>query len=154
MDMLGFLGYGIAGFAVAVVLTLLYSLFRPIKKHDEILSWRVLAVLYVITLFVPYGYIEAMTKFYGAPLKDAVAETSFDATKEDSKLLYYKVLKCDGEKARVIAVNRERSFWGGFERSVMAINLEKSNGKWEAVEFNWVTSDQRNKDSVTLPPYW
>lgn len=153
MDMLGFLGYGIAGFAVAVVLTLLYSLFRPIKKHDDILSWRVLAVLYVLTLSAPYGYVEVMTRMHGAPMKAVVEETSYDATKE-GELLFYKVLKCSGDKARVIAVNRETSFWGGKERSVMAINLEKNDGKWEAVEFNWVTSDQRNRDSVTLPPYW
>jgi hypothetical protein len=153
MDMLGFLGYGIAAFAVAVVLTLLYSLFRPIKKHDEILSWRVLAVLYVITLAAPYGYVEFMTQWKGAAMKQTIEETAYESTKE-GELLYFKVLKCDDSKARVIAVNRETSFWGGAERSVMAINLEKTNGKWEAVEFNWVTSDQRNKDSVTLPPYW
>jgi hypothetical protein len=153
MDMLGFLGYGIAAFAVAVVLTLLYSLFRPIKKHDEILSWRVLAVLYVLTLVAPYSYVEFMTRWKGAPMKQAVEDTVYESTK-DGDLLFYKVLKCDDSKARVIAVSKERSFWGGDERSVMAINMEKNSGKWEAVEFNWVTSDQRNKDSVTLPPYW
>ncbi len=151
--MLGFLGYGIAAFAVAVVLTLLYSLFRPIKKHDDVLSWRVLAVLYVLTLFAPYGYVEVMTRMYGGPMLAAITETSDEATKA-GRMQFYKVLKCSGDKARVIVVNKEVSFWGGDERSVMAINLEKANGKWEAVEFNWVTSDQRNKDSVTLPPYW
>lgn len=153
MDMIGFLGYGIAAFAIAVVMTMLYSLFRPIKKNDEVLSWRVLLVLYVITLAAPYGYVEAMTAMYGEDLKDVVKQTAYDATKE-SELLYFKVLTFKDNKARVIATNREASFWGGKERSVMAINLEKTDGKWEAVEFNWVTSDQRNKDSITLPPYW
>jgi hypothetical protein len=153
MDMLGFLGYGIAAFAVAVVLTLLYSLFRPIRKHDEVLSWRVLLVLYIFTLAAPYGYVEFMTAWHGKEVKDVVEQTAFDATKE-SEFLYFKVLTFKDGKARVIATNRELSFWGGHERSVMAINLEKVDGKWEAVEYNWVTSDQRNKDSVTLPPYW
>jgi hypothetical protein len=153
MDMLGFLGYGIAAFAVAVVLTLLYSLFRPIKKHDDILSWRVLAILYVLTLAAPYTYVEVVTRMNGAEMKQSLEDLTFEATK-DGEMLFYKVLKCDGEKARVIVVNRETSFWGGKERSVMAVNMEKNDGKWEAVEFNWVTSDQRNKDSVTLPPYW
>ncbi len=153
MDMLGFLGYGIAAFAVAVVLTLVYSLFRPIKKHDDVLSWRVLAVLYLITLFAPYAYVEVMTRMYGESMRTAIEEVSGDATR-GGRLQYYKVFKCSGDKARVMACNKEVSFWGGDERSVMAINLEKTNGKWEAVEFNWVTSDQRNKDSVTLPPYW
>lgn len=153
MDMIGFLGYGIAAFAIAVVLTMLYSLFRPIKKNDEVLSWRVLLVLYVITLAAPYVYVETMTAMYGKDLKDVVKQTAFDATKE-SKFLYFKVLTCKDGKARVIAANREVSFWGGYERSVLAINLEKAGGKWEATEYNWVTSDQRNKDSITLPPYW
>lgn len=151
--MLGFLGYGIAAFAVAVVLTLLYSLFRPIKKHDDVLSWRVLAVLYLLTLFAPYGYVEALTYMYGNPMAAVVEETAGEATKA-GRLQFFKVLSCKDDKARVIAVSKEVSFWGGDERSVMAINLEKVNGKWESVEFNWVTSDQRNKDSVTLPPYW
>jgi hypothetical protein len=153
MDMLGFLGYGIAGFAVAVVLTLLYSLFRPIRKNDAVMSWRVLIVLYIITLAAPYGYVEAMTYLYGKDLKEVVKETAFDATKE-SEFLYFKVLTFEEDKARVIAANKELSFWGGHERSVLAINLEKTDGKWEAVEYNWVTSYQRNKDSISLPPYW
>ena len=65
----------------------------------------------------------------------------------------YKVLRCDGQHARVIAVSVEKSFWGGDERNVIAINLDKVGGHWEPVEYNWVTSDQRNADSVTLPPY-
>ena len=154
MDMLGFLGYGIAAFAVAVVLTLLYSLFRPIRKHDEVLSWRVLLFLYIFTLSAPYLYVEGMTAWHGKEVAEVVEQTAFEATKE-SEFLYFKVLTYDSKgKARVIAANREVSFWGGRERSVMAINLEKVDGKWEAVEYNWVTSDQRNKDSVTLPPYW
>lgn len=151
--MLGFLGYGIAAFAVAVVLTLLYSLFRPIRKNDEVLSWRVLLVLYIMTLSGPYLYVEGMTFWHGKEFKDVVEQTAFEATRE-SEFLYFKVLTYKDDKARVIATSREVSFWGGKERSVMAINLEKVDGKWEAVEYNWVTSDQRNKDSVTLPPYW
>ena len=153
MDSLGMLGYGIACFAVAIVLTLLVALFRPIKKHDDLLSWKVLSFCYVFTLFAPYGYIEVMTQWKGAPLSAAIHEVCDGVTKE-GRFQYFKVLTCDETKARVIAVNKEKSFWGGDERSVMAINLVKTNGKWEATEFNWVYSDQRNKDSVTLPPYW
>lgn len=152
MDILGLIGYGIAAFAAAVVLTLVYSLFRPIKKHDEILSWRVLGALYVLALAAPYGYVEFMTRRHAAPMAAAVAETADEAT-TDGTLLFFKVFKCSENRARVIAVSRERSSWGGDERSVMAINMEKVGGKWESVEFNWVTSDQRNADSVSLPPY-
>jgi hypothetical protein len=152
MDILGWIGYGVASFAVAIVLTLVYSLFRPIKKHDEILSWRVLAVLYLVTLFTPYGYILVLTHLYATPMEPAVRELSAEVTKS-GKFEYFRVLYCREDKARVIAVNTEMSSWGGHERSVMGINMEKVDGKWEAVEFNWITSDQRNRDSVSLPPF-
>jgi hypothetical protein len=152
MDILGWIGYGVASFAVAIVLTLVYSLFRPIKKHDEILSWRVLAVLYLITLFTPYGYILVLTHMYATPMEPAVRELSGEVTKQ-GKFEYFRVLYCRKDKARVIAVNTELSSWGGHERSVMGINMEKVDGKWEAAEFNWITSDQRNRDSVSLPPF-
>ena len=35
-----------------------------------------------------------------------------------------------------------------------SLKIAKTDGKWEAVEYNWVTSYQRNKDSISLPPYW
>ena len=152
MDILGWIGYGVASFAVAIVLTLVYSLFRPIKKHDEILSWRVLAVLYLVTLFTPYGYILVLTHMYATPMESAVRELSGEVTKQ-GKFEYFRVLYCREDKARVIAVNTELSSWGGHERSVMGINMEKVDGKWEAAEFNWITSDQRNRDSVSLPPF-
>jgi hypothetical protein len=152
MDILGWIGYGVASFAVAIVLTLVYSLFRPIKKHDEILSWRVLAVLYLVTLFTPYGYILVLTHMYATPMESAVRELSGEVTKQ-GKFEYFRVLYCRKDKARVIAVNTELSSWGGHERSVMGINMEKVDGKWEAAEFNWITSDQRNRDSVSLPPF-
>jgi hypothetical protein len=152
MDILGWIGYGVASFAVAIVLTLVYSLFRPIKKHDEILSWRVLAVLYLITLFSPYGYILVLTHLYATPMETAVRDLSSEVTKQ-GKFEYFRILSYRHDKARVIAVNTELSSWGGHERSVMGINMEKVDGKWEAVEFNWITSDQRNRDSVSLPPF-
>ena len=67
---------------------------------------------------------------------------------------YYKVLSCRDGKARVIAVGIEKSDWGGDERPVMGIDMELNDKTWEAVEFNWITSDQRSRDSITLPPYW
>ncbi|HXH60478.1 MAG TPA: hypothetical protein VNI20_03895 [Fimbriimonadaceae bacterium] len=151
--MLGLIGYAVAGFAVAAVLTVVYALFRPIKKNDDILSWRVFAVIYVLTLVGPYLYVEFMTHMYGAPMLTAIKDTVYEESPA-AKFDYYKVLRCKDDKARVLAVFTERSKWGADEHTVMAMDLEKKNGKWESTDFNWVTSDMRNKDSTPMPPYW
>ncbi|MCH7945830.1 MAG: hypothetical protein IIC73_07435 [Armatimonadetes bacterium] len=138
---------------LAAILTVFISLVRPIKKLDTFLSWRWLLAFYVVALVVPYGYTEIMTRVYGGPMEAAVEETMLGASNM-GVLDYYKVFSCRNGKARVIAVGIEKSDWGGDERPIMGINLELNDGIWEAVEFNWVTSEQRSKDSVTLPPYW
>lgn len=151
--MIGMMGYLIGCFVVAAMATVLVTLFRPIKKHDNMLSWRVFIVLYIFFLLAPYGYAEIMTRMYGAPMAKVVEETLLEGT-PNGKLVYYKVLSCYEGKARVIAVGRERSKWGGMESPVMAINLVEKDGKWESIEYNWVTSDDRGHDSISLPPYW
>lgn len=151
--MLGMIGYMIGCFVAAGVATVIVSLFRPIKKHDNLLSWRVFIALYVFFILAPYGYAEVMTRMYGETMVEAVDEI-FHYECPNGKLTYYKVIYCKGDKARVIAVGRERSKWGGMETPVMAINMERTNGQWESVEFNWVTSDERGHDSISLPPYW
>lgn len=151
--MLGMIGYVIACFVVAVIATVIVSLFRPIKKHDSFLSWRVMIGLHMFFLAAPYGYVEFMTNQYGEPMKDAVEETLLEGSPK-GELQYYKVISFKEDKARVIAVGLEEARWGGMEKPVMAINMEKKDGQWESVEFNWVTSDDRGHDSVSLPPYW
>jgi len=151
--MIGMIGYLIACFVVAIVATMFVALFRPIKKMDSFLSWRFMIVMYIIILLAPYGYAEVMTNLYGENMKASVEQTLLEQSPA-GELQYYKVLHCYNGKARVVAVGREKSKWGGMERPVIAIKMEESDGKWESVEFNWVTSDDRGYDSVSLPPYW
>ena len=152
--MVGMIGYMIACLVVAAVLTVFISLARPIKGLDTFFSWRWLLGLYVVALTAPYGYVEVMTEVYGKQMGESVEATMVNASKMGS-LDYYKVLTYSDGKARVIAVGVEKSDWGGDERPVMGIDMVlDDDNQWEAVEFNWITSDQRSKDSITLPPYW
>lgn len=151
--MLGLIGYVIACFIVAIVLTMVFSLFRPIRKSDDLLSWRVMAVMFVIAVFAPYGYVEYVTRTNGSQMEEVVKETALALTRQ-SRFEYFKVLNVKENKARVIAVVVEPSKWGGDDRTVLAMNLEQREGKWEPVDFNWVTSEQRSRDSSTLPPFW
>ncbi|MCH8977679.1 MAG: hypothetical protein IH945_00345 [Armatimonadetes bacterium] len=147
------IGYMIGCLIPAAVLTLFVSLVRPIKGLDTFFSWRWLLGFYLVALAAPYGYTEILTRIYGDPMEEAVERTMVGASNMGT-LDYYKVFSCRDGKARVIAVGIEKSDWGGDERPVMGINLELNGDVWEAVEFNWVTSEQRSKDSITLPPYW
>lgn len=151
--MIGFIGYLIACFFVAVVLTMVFAMFRPVRKNDDILSWRVMAVMFVMAIAAPYGYVEAVTRMNQDGMEQAVKDAALSLTKS-GEFQYFKVLTQKDTKARVIAVVTETSKWGGDERAVLAFTMEKKADKWEPTEFNWVTSDQRNRDSVSLPPYW
>ena len=151
--MLGMIGYLIAAFVVSIVITILFSLFRPIKRHDDFLSWRVLIIVYIFVIFIPYGYVEMITNKHGAPMADAV-QLVVDAKTKQGKLDYYKIVKYQEGSARVIAVCVEKSKWGGDDRPILAMTLEKTEEGWEPTEYRFVYSDDRNRDSSTLPPYW
>lgn len=151
--MIGLIGYAIACFFVAAVFTMAVALLRPIRKNDDILSWRVMAVMFVLAIFAPYGYVEIVTRTNGDSMESVVKDTALSLTGQ-STFDYFKVLTVKENKARVIAVVVEKSKWGGMERAVIAMNLEKKDGKWAPVDFNWITSDQRSRDGLSLPPFW
>lgn len=151
--MIGVIGYLIGCFFVAVILTIIVAMFRPIKQHDDFRSWRVTLALLLLAVAGPYGYGEVMTRMHGAPMEPAVRQLVEDAEVR-GELEYFKVLTFSDAGARVIAVANERSDWGGIERPVIAINMVKEDGEWVAKEYNFVNSFKRGKDSVSLPPYW
>ena len=152
--MLGMIGYLVAAFFVAIILTIGISLFRPIKRHDDFLSWRILVVVYLLVVFAPYGWVEYLTRTHGQDMDKAVMKV-VNAKTNGGKLDYYKVVKYSDGSARVIAVVVERSKWGGDERPVLAMTLEPDEEEtWVPTEYRFVNSDERNKDSATLPPYY
>ncbi len=151
--MLGIFAYLGICLVVASVVTLLWVLWRPIRERDEMRSWRVLLFLFVCTSLAPYAWGEVLTRMYGKAMNGAV-EQVIDELKINDGLRFYRVLTCWHEKARVIAVGQERANWGGTERPVIAISMVKTSKGWTADSYTIVNSMERNKDSVTLPPYW
>lgn len=147
------IGYLVAAFIVAILITIAFSLFRPIKRHDDFLSWRILIVVYIAVVLAPYGWVEFLTTKHGGDMEESV-QLVVNAKTKGGKLDYYKVVKFEDGSARVIAVVVERSKWGGDERPVIAMTLEESEEGWEPTEYRFVHSEDRNRDSVTLPPYW
>lgn len=116
-------------------------------------TWRALLTFLVIVAALPYVWCEALTKIYGKTMR-APVERVIEELKFNGGLRYFRVLSCNGKKARVIAVGQDNEDWGGTEQPVVAINLVKSGNSWSAESYNVVNSLARNKDSYTLPPYW
>lgn len=152
--MIGTIGYLIMCFFIAGVLTLLYALTRPINARGEMRSWRVLMSLFVVVVFVPYLWGEALTKLYGQGMKEPI-EGVLDELQVSDGLRYYRVIRYSGKEARVIAVGEEKESWGGTEQPVVAISMKKNGkGQWVADSYTVVNSLKRNEDSMTFPPYW
>lgn len=151
--MLGMIAYLIVCAVAAMILTVMFAMIRPIKRMDDFLSWRVMAWMYLLTVFGPYAYIEVMTRQFGKGMSSVVLEVMQD-TSDSNEVHYFKVMKYSNNTARVIAVGEEPTGWGGTERPLIAMTLHRKDGVWVPDEYNFVVSDKRGFDSSTLPPYW
>lgn len=151
--MLPALFYGVGCFAISVVLTIIYALFRSIESRDEWKSWRTMLFIFAFTLVAPYGWCEIMTARFGGNMKPLVQDV-MDEVGVNGDLDYYKVLYVKDGKARVIGVATEKASWGGTDRPLVAMTLSQKGKKWELDTFRVVRSDERNEDSFSFPPYF
>lgn len=151
--MIQVIGYLIACLFLAGVFTFLFSMTRSIKKVDDAQSWRTILVLFVFFVFAPYGFCEAMTKAVGEDLTDQ-AKRVMKSEGVNGELRFYRVLYYTGDKARIVVVGLEKARWGGTERPVLAATLTRDGEDWKISDEVVVNSMERNKDSMTLPPYW
>lgn len=152
--MLPALFYGVGCFAIAVVFTIIYAMFRSIESRDEWKSWRTLIAFFLFALVAPYGWCEVMTARFGKNMKPIVQDV-FSEVGVDGDLEYYKVLYVKDGRARVIGVATERASWGGTDRPMVAMTLvAKDRDKWDLDSFRVVRSDERNEDSFSFPPYF
>lgn len=143
-----------ASFAVAVVLTFVYAMFRSVKSRDEWKSWRALAAFWILTFTGPYIYAEVLTKVKGSDMKSAVLD-ALDEVGIEGKLAYYKVVSSSATRAKVVAVAEEMESWGGTQHSVVSVTLVMDKkGHWKPDGFKIVNSDKHNKDGFTFPPYF
>lgn len=151
--MLGMMFYVAGCFVASAVLTFLLVVLRPIEARDEMRSWRTWLVMFVLTIAGPYIYADGLTRYVGPEIADSVDEAVWEAGVE-GRLQYYRIVKFDGEKARVIAVSEEDADWGGTERPVVAMSLGKGKHGWEVESVKVVNSDSRNADGWTFPPFF
>jgi len=151
--MIGIIIYLISCFVVAIALTFLYVMLRPVSTRDELKSWRVLSVFYLVCLGAPYGFAEVMTKLVGANMEHAI-NAALDDAGLSGDLEYYRVVMYNGHKARVVAVAHGKADWGGTDKPVLALSLNKEGEKWKIDSYRVVSSDHLNQDGFTFPPYY
>lgn len=152
-QMIQVIGYLIACLFLAGVFTFVFSMMRSIKKVDDAQSWKTIVGLFIFFVFAPYGFCEAMTRAVGADLTDQ-AKQIMKSESVKGELRFYRVLFYNGSEARIVVVAKEDATWGGTERPVMAATVTKDGDEWKISDQVMVNSMERNKDSMTLPPYW
>lgn len=151
--MIGFIFYGLACFFAAVLVTIVISLFRPIKQKDDFKSGRILLVSFVLALGIPYGYFEALTRLKGTGMDVAYEDILVDADVAGD-MVYYKVINVKGDVAKTVMVAEDKDEGGMPERAVFEVELRNGKRGWEAESYEVVNSFARQKDGFTFPPYW
>jgi hypothetical protein len=108
---------------------------------------------WVILSFGPYLYADLLTRKSGTDFEKIVRKTMSEA-EVGGKMEYFRVLTLTDRSARIVAVATEPSSIGFMDRVVMTIDLSYSGKKWEAKQYQFVSSFKRGKDAVSMPPYW
>lgn len=154
MSALGMIAYMVAALIVGGLVTLVYSIFRSVKKHDDFHSWRYMGMFAIIAAILPYGFAEIQTKKHGSDMTKAV-EATIKSAKVTGKLHYFKVQKADATSAKVIIVAKEKTTTNKGESCVIEATLKRDPKKgWRPDKFQFIDSFDRGKDGVTFPPYW
>jgi len=151
--MIGIIVYLLAALVVSFLLTVIYVMMRPVNSRDELKSWRVLLVFYVLAITGPYGYAEVMTRLVGGSMKPAVT-AALDDAEVGGDLKYYKVILYNGSTARVIAVTEGTADWGGTDKPVVAMTLLKNGNDWKVDSYRIISSFKSGQDGFTFPPFF
>ncbi|HSI73207.1 MAG TPA: hypothetical protein VK934_08510 [Fimbriimonas sp.] len=151
--MLGLIIYLVVTVVAGFILSFFWLTFRSTKKRGDHSPYLTIFICMVLTTIGPFIFVELLTKVVGKDMEKAIKSAYHDGP-IDGKMEYYKVRWYTGKSAQALAVGTERAQWGGTDRPVMGINLEKGpDGKWFAESYKLIYSDRRNKDGFVIPPY-
>lgn len=147
-------GYFIGSFVLAAILVLLGSMIRPVKQQGEASSGKALLTWWLLVALAPYLYIEALTYWKGREMARAV-RTGLDRAGLEGELQYYRVMRAHGGRGAVLAVVEERPLWdASTQRTLVRLYLVQEEGRWVFSNYEFVHSPARNKDGISIPPYW
>ena len=150
--MFGFIFYLGGCLVLAFMLAGLYVTLKPINNRDDMGAMRLGAMLFLAIAIAPYAYTEILTNLHG-PTLDPAIKRAYEESELQGDMQYYKVVAINENKARAIAVGLETEAWGGTDRPIVAIKLEKAGDAWEATSYYVMYSFRLNRENSTFPPY-
>ena len=134
------------------IMTTFVAMFRNVSSHDNFMSWKWILGFAIFAAVAPYGYMEVVTRKYDHAFDQPVEDT-LRAVKLKGGLAYYRVTNGDDQHARVLAVANEMTTIRMNDRVVIEINFIKDpKNKWAIQDYEVLSSFERQKDVVVLPP--
>jgi len=152
--MIQVIGYFLACLILAAFLTLLVSMCRSVKTTDEFRTGRCILKFFFVLALAPYLLAEILTRTVGKNLDQPIL-AGLDDIEFKGKLAYYRVVFMQGDSLRVIVVGDEGSVWDkATERPIIAFKMVRDGSSWKVKESSFINSNVRDKDGISIPPYW
>lgn len=146
------ISYLIICLVVGALLTTVVAMFRNVSGHDNFMSWRWILVFSVIAAVAPYVYMDVNTRRYQGAF-DKQVEAVMSTIRLNGSLAYYRVTNGDDNYARVLAVANETTTIRMNEKIIVEINFVKDQrNRWAIKDYEVLTSFERQRDAVVLPP--
>lgn len=140
--------------AIAGILTVVSTVFRPIHRKGDSKPWYAMFGFFIFVFSLPYIYTEGLTKVYGPKMKAAIVD-AYDSCEIQGPMHYFRIVGYRPDKeATALVIGSERQSWGGTDRPVVSVHLVKDGDQWKADSYKIVSCDRLNKDGYTFPPYW
>lgn len=134
------------------IMTTVVAMFRNVSSTDNFMSWRWILGFAIAAAVGPYLYMEALTRKYDHAFDQPVT-SMLQTIKLKGELAYYRVTNGDDHHARVLAVANEMTSIRFNDRVVIEINFVKdTKNKWAIQDYEVLSSFERQKDVVVLPP--
>lgn len=145
--------YVIGAFVIASILTVVVLMLKPAHLKSDSKSWVKFLWFFGLTLALPYGFTEYLTRTNKGKM-DKVVKEAYETSGVDGPLQYFKVVWLAGGHAKVFAVGKEKQDWGGDDYPVIQVNLVQEGGEWKADSYKSIYWPRKNKDGIVFPPYW
>ena len=134
------------------LMTTVVSMFRNVSSSDNFMSWKWILGFAIFAAVGPYAFMEGLTRKYDHVFDQPVTQM-LQTIKLKGQLAYYRVTNGDDKRARILAVANEMTSIRFNDRVVIEINFVKdAKNKWVVQDYEVLSSFERQKDVVVLPP--
>src|SRR5579871_2991008 len=97
--------------ALAGIMTVVSTVFRPIHKKGDSKPWYAMFAFFVVIFAIPYVYTEGLTKLYGGKMKAAIVD-AYDGSEIQGQMHYFRIIGYRPEKeATALVIGSEKESW-------------------------------------------